>query len=133
MELFLILLCVGMIAHFLADFVLQNDYHLKKGNKVGWFSPLFFHCLDHFVLFFVLFVLTGLFVDIVYYELFFMALVCSLLNSIIHFGVDRIKAHPKLGGRWKFPQKMFFVSLGLDQMFHSITIILVIALFFKWI
>jgi len=102
------------IKHFLADFLLQTAYMLGKGKTgSGWILPLAAHCLVH-----------ALFTLIIF--LFFkpdLALGLALLDFVIHFIVDRIKASPSLGGRFKPTDSYFWWALGADQLAHGLTYI----------
>jgi hypothetical protein len=52
-----------------------------------------------------------------------------MLDMMSHFVIDRIKADPKLGGRWKNTQPEFLWALGADQLAHGlIGIIIVLCL-----
>ena len=97
----LLLLLVYQIKHFLADFPLQTPYMLQKFKASGWVKPLAAHCAVH-----------G----------FFTALICSfvnpalmvplaLLDMAIHFVMDRIKASPKMLGRYESLSKDQFKGL----------------------
>lgn len=137
-----ILLLIYQAKHFLADFPLQGVYMLGK-FKSGWdfFLPLLAHVSIH-----GLFTLAiCLWVNPVLWWL-------ALVDSGIHFVMDRIKAGPKYLGRFKalssaeiayiFSYKdttgldpfkpqlksnvLFWWSLGLDQAVHHLTHYLVI-------
>ncbi len=45
----------------------------------------------------------------------------TLFDFIVHFVVDRVKAHPDLGGRWKADNPKFWWALGGDQAIHHLT------------
>lgn len=156
-----ILLIIFQFKHFIADYPLQTPYMLGKFKDKGWVLPLAAHCGIHFLF------------------TFFISLICffktplglsfaielGLLDFSIHFVMDRIKASPKLLGRFqalskkemiteilpnlnyaeegseplysaKFRLKSntyFWYSLGLDQMVHHLTDILIIFLIVSYI
>lgn len=173
-----ILLIAFQFKHFIADYPLQTPYMLGKFKDKGWVTPLACHCgvQASFTYLIALFALPsgpkfagyafGLFI----------------LDFTIHFIMDRIKASPKMLGRYeafskeqfkgltearslavsafnenfsgapwadvardqaskeiiridkKFESnKYFWWALGLDQMVHHLTDILLIFLIMKTI
>jgi hypothetical protein len=146
-----ILLVVFQFKHFIADYPLQGAYMLGK-FKPGWdfVKPLAAHCAVHFALTFA--------IALCYSHKVTMALMVGLLDFMIHFIMDRVKASPKMLGRYKalsanemmailsnvpkmgetlvratfYPtlrsNTLFWWSLGIDQMVHHLTDILVIYL-----
>lgn len=116
------LLVVYQIKHFLADFPLQGKYMLNKFQP-GWdfLLPLTAHAAIHALFTFIislsyLFHKTYPLMDI---EL---PLKLALLDFVVHFTMDRIKAGPKYLGRFKdMYNYKFWWSLGLDQMVHHLT------------
>lgn len=89
-----ILLVIFQIKHFVADFPLQGAYMLGKfkGGK-AWIAPLAAHAGVHMT--FTTMIALGARVG------FFVAVMCGLLDFVIHFTVDRIKASPEMLGRYK--------------------------------
>ncbi len=121
MEKLFVLLIAFQLKHFLADFPLQGKYMLGK-FKADWsfFWPLFSHCSVHacFTL-----LICSFFTDIK------TAFLLAVMDLIIHFTMDRIKAGPKYLGRFKdVMDKKFWWSLGFDQMVHHLTHYLIIYL-----
>ncbi len=113
------LLIIYHIKHFLSDFLFQNSYMLKKSKPDwGFILPLASHCLVHgfFTLFICLYFAP---------ELWWL----SLFDFSVHFLIDRIKSGPKYLGRFNdLTQNSFWNILGLDQMAHHLTHILIIYL-----
>jgi len=105
-----ILLGVFQLKHFIADFPLQNNYMLKKMGKTGWIIPLASHALVHAAMTFVI-------VMTVKPSLWWLAIV----DFVVHFSVDRVKASPYMLNRWGVDNKYFWWSLGGDQMAHHLT------------
>lgn len=105
----LALMAAFLIKHFVADFVLQSQYMLNKGRLAGWAAPLAAHCGVHAAF-------TLLILLVVSPSLWWLALVDGIAHSVI----DRVKAHPSLGGRWRFPAYFFWVALGADQLAHGL-------------
>jgi len=108
-----ILLIIFQIKHFLADFPMQGKYMLGK-FKLGfdWIAPLGAHCLVH-ALFTALIVFWYLPPKDYWY--------LPVIDFVIHFIQDRIKASPNILGRWKPDNKYFWWALGQDQMVHHLT------------
>lgn len=151
----LVLLIVYQIKHFLADYPLQGKYMLgkfKPGNE--WIKPLLAHAAVHGAFTFAI---------AIFLKPLAIALALATLDMGIHFLVDRVKASPKMLGRFKalsanemreimenqkyfkeFPllnttiqtkgqddtklrnNKLFWWSLGADQMAHHLTHYLII-------
>ena len=86
------LLVVYQLKHFIADYPLQGQYMLGK-FKPGWefVGPLAAHCLVHSTMTFV----------IVYAFRPELAFQLAVFDFCMHFAMDRIKASPKLLGRYK--------------------------------
>lgn len=87
-----ILLVLFQLKHFLADYPLQLPFMLQKFKADwGFFWPLVTHCGVH--AFF-----TSIIVAVFCPE---KAALCSVLDFVVHFAMDRIKAGPKYLGRFK--------------------------------
>lgn len=107
------ILLLLFIKHFICDFPLQAQWIVAgKGLPKGWIFPLEVHCLIHSVFTFWI---------IFFYAPFSVALSAALFDHALHFLIDRIKAHPQIGGRWKIHEKGFWNALGLDQLAHQLT------------
>ena len=96
--------------HWLCDYLFQTNYMLKKANEDGWLLPLLLHSLVHTYITFLI-VLT------INPDLLWLCLV----DLTTHFLVDKLKADKRMLGRFTITTKMFWVSLGLDQMLHHFT------------
>lgn len=134
--------------HFLCDFPLQTSYMLGKFKPgSGFFLPLTAHCAAHALGTFV--VVFGFARYRGYSEIGMVPIMTVMLfDFVVHFVMDRIKASPKLLGRYqalskneyidiarhelkhgedpeirrlKLSNKLFWISLGLDQMVHALT------------
>lgn len=129
------LLVLFQLKHFLADYLLQGQYMMGKFKEKGWALPLASHALVHasFTLIIVFAFERG--------DLYWLAPV----DFVAHFCMDRIKASPNLLGRFKVVgyddmkmisdagfettysrdkkrgNRLFWISLGLDQMVHHLT------------
>jgi len=111
-ELFLALLIFFQLKHFVADFVLQNVWMLQKARP-GWdfVPPLSIHCGVHAGLTLA----AALYVNPSYWWL-------AILDFVVHFTMDRIKAGPRYLGRFHdVRSKAFWVTFGIDQMVHHLT------------
>ncbi len=96
--------------HFFCDYPLQRPWMLAKGKRSGWFLPLLAHALVH---------ATGtLMICIVVAPGFWWL---ALVDLVVHATVDRIKAHPDLGGQWSTERPYFWWAFGLDQAAHHLT------------
>ena len=118
MKLTFVLLVIFHVKHFLADFPLQFNFMLRYKVSAKWdfLLPLSLHCLTHSSFTLVI----CLVVDKSYWWL-------ALVDFVVHFVMDRLKAGPRYLGRFNDPQKTsFWVALGFDQMIHHLTDILVI-------
>lgn len=109
-EVFL-LLVLFQLKHFISDFPLQTQYMLGKMSRTNWILPLATHAGVHSA---------GTFVIAFLFTSFSVAIGLSLADFILHFIVDRVKASPDLGGRWKPNQSYFWWALGADQMTHHL-------------
>lgn len=105
------LLLIFQVKHFLADYPLQTTWMLGK-FKPDWsfFWPLTLHCLVH--AWFTAVIVTA--IDPTKWWL-------AVVDFVIHFVMDRIKAGPKYLGRYNVKEKKFWWSLGLDQSVHHLT------------
>lgn len=121
MTLLFALLIVFQLKHFLADYPLQGKYMLGKfKDGWDWVIPLLAHSSVHFIF-------TLMICSIVNPSLWWLALV----DFVIHFSMDRIKAGKNFLGRFKIEDKRFWWSLGFDQMVHHLTHYFVIWMLIK--
>ena len=89
---------------FIADFLLQNEYMLGKFKEKGWVIPLASHCLVHAT--FTIAILS-VFCD---WLPGYLIVGLSVFDFIIHFIMDRIKASPKILGRFENLSKTDFLN-----------------------
>lgn len=131
-----LLLILFQFKHFLADFPLQTEYMLGKFRGTNWALPLMAHAGVHAAITLLICLAFGS----------PWAPLCSAIDFIIHGSMDRIKASPHMLGRFKplgsdqfswyastaklgdanskraiLGNKLFWWSLGLDQMVHHLT------------
>lgn len=112
------MLTLLFVKHWLADFVLQYPYMLSQKGSYGAMGGIH-HSLVHAVGTFLAFVLLNA----------EMALFLAVVDGIIHYHIDWIKinygakdpAHPQ-----------FWAAFGLDQLAHSLTYLLLVALWTFW-
>lgn len=134
-----ILLIIFQLKHFLADYPLQGKYMLGKFKDKGWILPLGAHCLVHALFTYII---------AICYTTQTISIIAAVADFIIHFAMDRVKASPKMLGRFTAMTKgqmlnivavrehnknkeygkdiirsnvFFWWSLGLDQMVHHLT------------
>lgn len=111
-DFFIYLLVFYQVKHFLADFVFQNVWMLQK-SRPGWdfVPPLSIHCGIH----------AGATLAAALYlnpSLWWL----GVLDFVVHFIMDRIKAGPRYLGRFQdIRGKAFWVTFGFDQMVHHLT------------
>ncbi len=88
------LLVLYQIKHWLADYPLQGEYMLGK-FKDSWdfLEPLAAHVAVHGALTFA--------IAFVFTHAIPVAMSLAMLDAIIHFAMDRMKAGKKYMGRWK--------------------------------
>lgn len=111
-ELFVTLLLVYQVKQFIADFVLQNVWMLQK-SRPGWdfVMPLSIHCGVHAL------ITLGI---VLYVNPASWSLV--ILDFVVHFTMDRIKAGPRYLGRFSdMRSRGYWMSFGFDQMVHHLT------------
>jgi len=166
-----ILLIIFQFKHFIADYLFQGKYMLGKFKNTGWVLPLAAHCGVHwlFTFWIVGFSLPG---NIDYNTGTILLFGLPTLDFTIHFIMDRIKASPKMLGRFEALSKkeminllhletmvkvnetqlnldltvqkneindkkrsniLFWWSLGLDQLVHHLTDLLIIYLIMRFV
>lgn len=110
----IVLLFIFQIKHFLADYLFQGKYMLGKfKGGTEWILPLLAHASVHAAFTFV--------ISFIFVQKLSTAFCLSVLDLVIHFLMDRIKASPNLLGRFKPDSKYFWWALGFDQMVHHLT------------
>lgn len=112
MELMFMLLVLFQLKHYICDYMLQNTYMLNKFNRKGWIAPLATHAGVHAI---------GTALIAYSFLSFWYLLAVVLFDFIVHFIVDRLKAHPDIGGKFKPDQPQFWWALGADQSMHHLT------------
>lgn len=108
--LIITLLVIFQVKHFVSDFPLQNEYMLGKMQRQNWIKPLAAHAAVHG--------LSTTLIMIVFAPHYWWL---GLMDFIVHFSIDRVKASPDLLNRWGPDNKFFWWALGLDQMMHHLT------------
>lgn len=123
----LVLLVIFQLKHLLADYPLQTKYMLGKFRDEGWELPLLAHVSVHAAFTFVI---------ALHYVDVGKAVVFAGFDGLIHFVMDRVKASPKMLGRFKSltaetylaatpaqirSNTFFWWSLGFDQFIHGLT------------
>lgn len=100
-----LLLVLFQIKHFVADYLLQNEYMLGKFKDKDWALPLSTHCFVHaWLTFCVAINVTTL----------GLSLMVSTLDFGLHFIMDRVKASPKMLGKYHALTKIEYRNLRLD-------------------
>jgi hypothetical protein len=126
MKAIFILLVVYQLKYWLCDYSLQRSYMLRKfEGGTTWILPLCAHAGVHaaFTLFvgslWAIWKVYAGFAPSTFYTRLAFAL--AALDFVVHFTVDRMKAAPTWGGRWKPNQPYFWWALGADQAAHHLT------------
>lgn len=127
----LALLVIFQFKHLAADYPLQTPYMLKKFQAEGWQIPLAAHAGVHAAF-------TLAIAAVVQPSAWWVCLV----DFVVHFAMDRVKASPSMLGRYKalsaaefktatpvqvVNNRYFWWSLGLDQTVHHLTDIFTVA------
>ena len=99
--------------HFICDYLLQNRYMLGKFNAKGWVLPLAAHVGT-------VAIGTWIITFFITYN-FVLAIELMIIDFIIHFSMDRIKASPYIFGKLKPDNPRFWRVLGTDQTVHHFT------------
>lgn len=162
---FFLMFVLFQVKHWLCDYPLQRPWMLAKYKPwPHWVAPLAAHAGVHAVFTLGLtFGLTSLFLygaPSEFTGLFFgVALQLAIIDFLVHFAMDFVKASPKLLGRWKALSKSEFMAatqalkvpllapdarralrsnrlywyvLGFDQMVHHITHYYILVAMFKF-
>lgn len=139
---FVLFWCViFQVKHLAADYFWQTDWMLNKfKGGIGWILPLMSHCFVHAAL-------TGVLAVVFFGP---SKAYVAIIDFVLHFAMDRIKASPNMLGRFKplygadwlackenlkhslaepkaasqkklDSNKWFWRSLGIDQFVHHIT------------
>lgn len=105
------LCAVFAVKHLAADFLLQtNGMARGKERPTGWLLPLSAHVACHAAL-------TLLILLAVAPRLWWL----SLVDVVVHLGVDRGKTLVAHRGAWRSDQPQFWWLLGFDQCLHQLT------------
>ena len=135
MRLFILftLLSGFQLKHFIADYVLQGRYMLRKFDRTGWLIPLASHAAVHglftfFISAYTLMMLTS----VSTLKLNLASFILAAYDFVQHFTMDRIKSSPNLLGRYKDKEKReFWLCLGFDQMVHHLSDLLIVFFLIK--
>ena len=130
-HMLLLLLIILVIKHWLADFPLQTEYMLNKSAKEGWAIPLLDHALVHGFMSTVIFML---------FSTWWFGLLIGILDTMLHFIIDRLKGSPTIKEMYEpwllrtfktDSNKIFWVTLGLDQALHYLSYILYLYIWLR--
>ncbi len=111
----LILLALLQVKHWFIDFVIQSEDEIKnKGTYLDWRG--FKHSLKHGL---------GTFVILCLFASQEIALVVGCLDMLIHYHIDWLKMNY---GNKDITSPKFWNHLGLDQMAHQWTYLLIVFL-----
>lgn len=119
-----VLLVIFQIKHLVCDYFLQGEYMLGKFRPDWSFVlPLMAHCFVHFI---ATVIICTFFAGPIF------SFILAFVDFTSHLYIDRIKASPKLLGRFKPNQKQFWWALGGDQMLHHfVHYFIIFCLIFK--
>ena len=113
----IILLIAFQIKHYLCDFPLQTKYMLGKFKEKDWIKPLSAHCRMHTFFTLAIIIIYGF----INPSTSTWVLLLAPFDFIMHFIMDRIKASPKIWGKYTPDQQAFWNHIGIDQAFHHLT------------
>lgn len=110
------LLVIIMFAHFVADFIFQNEYMAK--NKSNSLNPLIIHGCTYTVVFFiVVYFLSNLSMILV----LFYALINGIIHTIVDYFTSKLSSYQyrmnRIGSK-NVPNFGFFTVIGFDQFLH---------------
>ncbi len=121
----LIIFALLLFKHFICDYLTQNAYQITHKGIYGHPGGLL-HALLHAL---------GTLAILIFFYPPILACVCALLDGLIHYHIDWLKARVtrkfKLKDRGATTQK-FWALYGLDQFLHQMTYFGII-LFANWI
>lgn len=111
------LIVVYQFKHFLADYPFQTEFMLGKFKDRGWVEPLALHAAVHALFTFgIVYGFHQYFTDWNITEKLFWL---PLFDFTVHFTMDRIKASPKLLGRYKALAASEFPQVKADAALDS--------------
>lgn len=102
MGLIFLYLILFQIKHFVCDYPLQTEYMLGKFKEKGWVIPLSLHAGVHAIATLALIYPFGQKI----------ALYMAGLDFVIHFIMDRVKASPKMLGRFSSMTKNEYIAMN---------------------
>lgn len=102
-----------IVAHFVGDFLLQNDYTALNKSKDN--LVLFIHCFMYTVMFIFIFNYIGLFLIL-------------LSHFIIDYVTSRVNVY-----LYDKNRHWFFTDIGFDQMLHVVILIALLQAKLTWI
>lgn len=115
----ILLLLLLTVKHFVFDFLYQPPYQWKNKGTYGHWGGLV-HSGQHAV---------ATFLILVFFTSSWTALGLCLLEFLIHYHMDWFKMNYNRHKGWTATtHNEFWVLMGFDQMVHSLTYVLVIAL-----
>lgn len=118
-ETVLIVFALLIVKHFLVDFPLQKPYQWMNKGTYGHPGGILHACLHGLFTFIALVCFTP------------MAISLACLDTIIHYNIDWAKMNINAHYGWKADKdEAFWVLLGLDQLLHYLTYVLIIWLAF---
>lgn len=121
----LTLIAMLLIKHWLADFPWQSQWMVA--NKARGGAAMLAHGAVHAGLSAVV-LATWAACTSASERLWLLALLCVVMEFYAHCIIDVFKAHPRWGGRWTPAQPRFWTMLGLDQLAHHLTYVLMVWL-----
>lgn len=100
------------VKQFTCDFLLQNDWMAMNKGKPGieGYKALSSHCMVHAA---GTLVIVMIFVPALWW--------LAVVDFIVHSLVDRIKGMVTYDKGWKYTDKWFWWTFGLDQEAHNLT------------
>jgi hypothetical protein len=116
----LLLMTAFAVKHWLCDFVLQTSHQIATKGQYGSLGGIS-HALTHgagTAVVLILFAISG----VGLYEIAFLA----TLDVVFHYHIDWFKQRMTRGMTTAYPK--FWIWLGFDQLLHTLTYIVIVAL-----
>lgn len=108
-----------IVKHFICDFILQRKYQYENKHIYGHLGGIL-HAGIHML---------GTFFIVLYFvSSFKMGFCMALLDGVLHYHIDLAKSRLSIKHDLKSNNDWFWILLGIDQMLHYLTYIIIIAL-----
>lgn len=114
----LLLISLFLLKHFIADFVLQTQYQYEEKRHYGHWGGIL-HALNHAI---------GTALILFFFNWKF-ALIAALADGVFHYHVDWTKENIIRHYQLSVKNRWFWTILGVDQLTHQMTYVIIILIF----